>query len=100
MKRGTTPIHTFTLPFDTDLVKTARVIYSQNNKVILTKTGNELEFEGNLIRTKLTQEDTLSFDCKKMVEVQLRVLTKVDEALASEIEIVSVDRCLENEVLT
>lgn len=99
MIRGTTPRHTFALPFDTDLVATARVIYSQNGEVILTKTDTDLTMSGNTIVLDLTQEDTLSFRCGRAVEVQVRVLTLDGEALASDIVKVSIGRCLENEVI-
>lgn len=99
MKRGTTPTHIFTLPFDTETVKTARIIYSQSNEVIFVKTGDQLTLDGDTITVKLTQEDTLAFDCKKNVEIQVRVLTHSGDAMASDIEQVSPYRCLEDEVL-
>ena len=99
MYRGTTPTHIFTLPFDVSVVKTAKIIYSQFGRAILTKTGDALELTGQQIQTKLTQEDTLTFDCKADVFIQLRVLTVDGDALASNILQVPVGRCLDNEVL-
>lgn len=100
MRRGTTPTHTFTLPIDTALLKTVRVIYAQMGRVILVKTGDDLTLDGYEIRTTLTQPDTLAFNCSKPVEIQVRALSKFDEAMNGDIIQVPVDRCLEDEVLT
>lgn len=100
MIRGTTPTHVFTLPFDVSVIKTAKVIYSQRGEVVLTKCGDDLRMEGNEIRLTLSQENTLSFTCTDNVSIQLRVLTTANDALASDIMIISVARCLEDEVLT
>lgn len=100
MIRGTTPTHYFTLPFDTDKVKEIKIIYAQEEQIVLEKTIDDCTLEGNTASVKLTQEDTLLFDCHKFVQIQVRVLTKNDEAMASEIENVKVGKCLDNEVLT
>lgn len=99
MRRGTTPTHTFTLPFDTGLLKCVRVIYAQMNQVVLVKTGEDLTLEGNTVRTALSQEETLSFSCNKPVEIQVRILTLAGDAQNSDIIKVPVARCLENEVI-
>ena len=99
MIRGTTPKHTFSLPFSTDLVKVARVIYSQNSEPVLIKTGDDLTLAGNSIELILTQAETFLFKCARPFEVQVRVLTHGGEALNSDILKVPVGRCLENEVL-
>ena len=97
MKRGTTPTHTFTLPFDVSMVEKARVLYSQNDELKLSKTDCVLD--GNTVTVRLTQEDTFKLECGKFVDIQLRVLTPDGDALNSDIIRVSVERCLENEVL-
>ena len=100
MYRGTTPTHTFTLPFDTSLVKTIRIIYSQQGVVVLSKTEADVGMSGSLVQVSLTQEETLSFRCKREVLIQLKILTTTGEALVSDIIKVSVSRCLCEEVLT
>ena len=97
MIRGTTPLHTFTIPFDTGLIDRVRVIYSQNGQPVLKKDNCTLD--GNLIKVKLTQEDTLSFTASYPVDIQVRVVLHDGEALVSSINKVSVEKCLENEVL-
>lgn len=99
MIRGTTPTHTFTLPFDTGTVECVKITYSQRGQVVLTKHRADVELAGNAIITRLTQEDTFRFDCAVDVSIQIRVLTTDGSALASKIMRISVDRCLDNEVL-
>ena len=97
MIRGTTPTHTFVLPFETTTVKSAKVVYAQSDVAIVEKTSCDMD--GNTLSVKLTQEETLKFDCKKNVEIQLRILTEGDDALTSDIIVVDVMRCLDDEVL-
>lgn len=99
MIRGTTPRHTFELPFNIDTIAKARVTYSQAGRVVLTKEHEDLTLAGSTIVAHLTQEETLAFLCGKDVLVQVRVLTVGGEAMASDIQRVDVGRCLDNEVL-
>ena len=99
MQRGTTPTHTFTLPFDTSMLSQVRIVYSQMGRVVLVKTGDDITMSGTEIKTRLTQEDTFAFSCSRPVEIQVRVLTKSGEAKNSDIVEESVKRCLENEVI-
>lgn len=99
MIRGTTPVHTFTIPFDTGNVESAKVIYTQGDEQILCKKTTECSMSGNTISVMLTQEETFLFDCSKHCKVQLRVLTKDGVALASHIVTVNVHTCLDDEVL-
>lgn len=99
MIRGTTPTHIFELPFDTDLIDKVKVVYAQDDRVVFTKEQAECTLEANVVSVKLTQEETLKLDCRKYVQIQLRVLTKEGEALASEIKTVDVKKCLESKVL-
>lgn len=99
MKRGTTPTHTFTIPFDTSTLATIRVIYAQLGRIILVKTGDEVSASGNTVTVRLTQEDTLKFNCSHPVEIQIRVVTPAADVHNSDIMNMSVDRCLEDEVI-
>ena len=98
MIRGTTPTHVFELPFDTDLISKAKVIYAQSDAILFTKDKAVCECAANVISVKLTQEETLKFDCRKAVQIQIRILTTDGNALASEIKLVGVEKCLESEV--
>lgn len=99
MIRGTTPIHTFNIPFDTDIISKVRIIYAQNDTVLFTKTEADCDFKDKSIIVTLTQEDTFRFDHKEKVQIQLRVLTAKGEALSSTVDLVGVSKCLEDEVL-
>lgn len=99
MIRGTTPTHYFNLPFDTSNIDKVKVIYAQDDKIILTKETESCTCENNVIKVCLSQAETLMFDCKKAVQIQIRVLTNGGDALASTIKLVDVGKCLESEIL-
>ena len=99
MIRGTTPIHIFTHSLDPSDFKKIRIIYSQNHNVLFVKNIEDCTVEGNTIAVRLTQEDTLAFDHDVPVNIQVRILTTNDIALASVIQTVRVSRCLENGVI-
>lgn len=96
---GTTPTHTFDLPFKTDVISKIKVTYAQNGRVILEKRNEECAFNENTVALKLTQEDTFLFDYNKNVEIQARILTVGGDAIASKIRTISANKCLDSEVL-
>jgi hypothetical protein len=100
MIRGTTPTHTFAIPFDVSNIECLQIIYAQNGEAIVIKEKDDCTLSGQTISVKLKQEDTLSFMCqKKHVQIQIRIKTHGGEVLASPIESVDVDKCLYDEVL-
>lgn len=99
MIRGTTPIHTFTLPFDVSVIKTVKVIYAQDDIQLFCKRTEDCELDGSVIRVGLTQEETFLFDCKKQVQIQIRVLTLNGDSISTDVINVSVKKCLDYEVL-
>ena len=99
MTRGTTPTHEFRLPFNVSQVKEAMVIYAQNDIEVFRKETDDCSMEGETISVTLTQEETLMFNHKQNVQVQLRILTTENVALASTVSVISVQKCLNNEVL-
>lgn len=99
MRQGTTPKHTFTLPFDTNIVDKVRVVYAQRDDVKIVKTEADAEMEGNALSVKLTQEDTLQLNSSLKTYVQVRVVTHDGNAFASDIITVNTERCLDGEVL-
>lgn len=62
--RGTTPTHTFTAPFEIPAGSEIRIVYSQNKQVILEIPTDRCIITGNVIQTRLTDEETLLFDCQ------------------------------------
>lgn len=99
MIKGTTPLHTFSLPFGTEMIKTVQITYAQKGEVILTKSNDDCSFEGKAVSVKLTQEDTFKFAEGVCVEVQIRVLTEQNDVLASRVMRVHCDECLAKDVL-
>lgn len=99
MKQGTTPTHTFTLPFETDVVAKVRVLYAQNGKLKIVKTETDATKEGNTISVKLTQEETFRLHHSFPTEIQIRVLTLSKEAFVSDVFSVPTDQCFSYEVL-
>lgn len=99
MIRGTTPSHTFTLPFSADIISKMRIIYKQNDDIILVKTLDDCAVDGNTFSYKLTQEETLLFDSEIKVDIQVRVLTTGNDSLASRIYKIGVGALLEDGVL-
>lgn len=99
MTKGTAPLHTFTIPFDTELIDKVRILYAQNGVLVLKKTEADCTLEGNVIKTKLTQEDTFKFSNNYSVAIQLRLKLHDGEPLISEPEIVAIEKCFDDEVL-
>lgn len=99
MRLGTTPRHTFTFPFETDLIQELKITYAQKNKTVLEKRLDDCEIEAKSVSCTLTQEETFNFENGVNVEVQARVLTMGGDALASDIRIITAERCLDSEVL-
>lgn len=99
MIQGTTPIHTFGIPFDTTTIKKARVTYSQNDSVVLIKEGEQCTITDNAVVVRLSQEETFLFDTDFPVDIQVRILTKDDVAIASRPQRVPIRTVLDGEVL-
>lgn len=111
MIRATTPKHTFIFEQDPeDVFDKILITYAQNDKIIMEKTKDDLEYgttedcDGNTVYTasvRLTQDETKRFSSKprNMVDIQVRVLTYEGEALASDKKSISVLDVLDDEVL-
>ena len=99
MKQGTTPTHTFQIPFDSSVITNLAILYAQGDSVILRKELADCSLEGKEIKVTLTQEETFLFDHKKDAKIQLHVLLAGNNALVSDIYTVSIDKCLDDEVL-
>ena len=98
MRRGTTPTHIFTFPFNVAECEQIRVLYAQRDNVKLTKEKTDCIISANTLTLKLTQEETFLFDDKDLVEIQIR-LKLYDNVIASDLITVRVKKLLEDEVL-
>lgn len=99
MIQGTTPLHKFDLPIDLNIIKSLSIIYSQHGDVVLKKNLEDCTTNENSVMVKLTQEETLLFNENTNVQLQVRVLTTTNEALASQIMRVPVYMILDKVVL-
>ena len=101
MIRGTTPTHTFKkIPVMASDIKAIKITYKQGEEVVLTKRKADCTIEDGIISTKLTQEDTFLFKDGELVEIQLRILDKTENVTGTFVKRVSVEECLDDEVLT
>lgn len=96
---GTTPTHTFTIPFESDLIADLRITYSQKNKKIFTKRFEDVEIVGNDINITLTQEETFNFKEKELVFIQLKIKTVDDQVFNSDLILMRVEPALDGEVI-
>ena len=99
MRLGTTPTHQFIIPFEVSMIQEFKVTYSQRDKIILEKYLEDFQTDENSLFITLTQEETFLFASGIDVDIQARVLTTGNEALASDIYCISASRCLDSEVL-
>ena len=97
--RGATPTHTFTIPVNISDIKKVKIIYSQNDEIVVQKLINGSDITDENLKIRLTQEDTFKFNCNLPVEIQMRILMEDGETLNSYIKKVGVSRCLDDEVL-
>lgn len=99
MIRGTTPTHIFDLSIDTAIIDKIRIIYAQSDEVLLVKERDDCQFDESTVTVRLSQEETLLFDWQKLIQIQIRVLTKDGDVLATRVKQVSAEKCLESEVM-
>ena len=99
MKRGTTPTHSFGIPFDVETLNRVRITYSQNKKILFVKEDDEVAIDGNKLQVRLSQEETLMCRPENSVEIQLKVLLNDGNVLVSDIINDNVEDCIDEEVL-
>ena len=75
---------------------TVFLTYSQRGRVVLEKTGDDLEISAEAIVTRLTQKDTLGFDALQKVSIQIRYVFPDGTAGASNIMTASVGEILKD----
>lgn len=72
MIRGTTPTHIFKTNIDLSDAEVIYITYKQNGAIKVEKTIDDITATAEQISTKLTQEETLSFDEHGDVKMQIR----------------------------
>ena len=99
MRQGTTPTHTFLLPFDSSNIKALEITYAQHDSILITKSLDDCVLDGKVVAIELSQEDTFKFDITTPIQIQLRVLNHTDQAYATKIYMTNVSKSLSKEVL-
>lgn len=97
---GTTPKHIFNIGLTASVIKEVKISYFQKDVEKLVKRTTDCEIKDGEIAVRLTQEDTFKFDGQENVTIYIRILTPAGDAIASEPIVVSVNKCLDTEVLT
>lgn len=85
MIRGTTPTLYFEIPFQPDEVDRFYITFSQFGKEVFSVSEKECSYSENVISVKLTQEQTLNLCENHGVRLQIRLVTKSGNAMASDI---------------
>ena len=85
LTRGTTPTLIFELPFDTSEAQKMWISFRQESRLVIDKTLADVTLDETKVSVHLTQEETLALCRKESCTIQMRVLTKDGEALASQI---------------
>lgn len=96
MIRGTTPTLTFTLPFQTEIIRSLMLTFNQCDREVFTLTKEDCILQDNTVVVNLEQSHTLKFVNNAMVEIQMRILTTDGSAIASEIVKTTVGRILKD----
>lgn len=99
MPIGTNPWYIFKLPFDTSEVDKARLLIKQRDGLKIKMTEKDAVMDGNVIRFRLSQEDTFRLDAKLPMERQLRIKTKAGDLFKTKPITFAVNNCLDEEVL-
>ena len=82
-RRGSTPTNVFNVNIDLTDAK-IYITYKQDSKIVVEKTGADIQVEPNRLTTRLTQAETLKF-APGPVRVQIRYVRADGSADASNI---------------
>lgn len=99
MKRVTTPKLCFTIPFDKSFVKRIRLTFKQNDKIVLIKEDEQLQWDDKGIFIKLTQKETKSFSAAALLRAEIHILTIDNDSIKSDPISIRVEEVLNEEVL-
>jgi len=104
MYTGTTPTHSFKLPFDTSTLKAIQVIYKQGGMKMTklyknNKLPSGMSIDGAYVYVRLTEMETNAFSPDSLALCQIRVRTEEDNVIPSKIKQIKVYDSLDTEVL-
>lgn len=95
----TTPKHTFRFGWSASLFTKVRIVYKQDDIVVLEKELNDCVVDGNSLILRLSQEDTAKFKNNIKAKVQVHYETTVGVVGATPPRTMNVDEILKREVL-
>lgn len=100
MRRGTTPTFQITVTGLSDIEIDVLWLTLKQGTTEITKDKNDVEIQGDVISTTLTQEETLMFKEGAKVGIQLRALSTNNTAYASNIVYTDVEKILKDGVIS
>lgn len=96
--QGTTPTHSFVLPFSLDYVSDWVITYGANGKVILEKGKDDCITRDTTIMTTLSQEESFLFESGK-AQIQLKLILTTGAVIATPMYQLFVEKSLTRMVL-
>lgn len=86
IRRGTTPTIRVTVPdaITPESIKTVWLSISQLGRLVIDKTTEDFEAEGQVLRVRLEQADTLALSARVQTFAQVRLLTADGTAVATD----------------
>lgn len=99
IQQGSTPTHKFSMPYEKSAVDSVIITYWQNGKIVLEKYTEDIVIADLLMTTELSQEDTLLFDEKGDVKMQIKVKLTNGKVIPSNDMYASVKDVLNKEVM-
>lgn len=72
MIRGTTPTINIKFPVAVSTITKIRIYFKQGSETVLVKDEDDCTFDGYIVSTTLSEEETYKFTSKKRVEINAR----------------------------
>lgn len=94
MRRGTTPTNTFNTSVSLAEAEVIYITYQQKRQTVVEKTIDDITVTADALTVELTQEETLLFDDRYSVSIQIRARFPDGSAIASNIMTVPVGKIL------
>lgn len=99
IRRGTTPDQVFNTSIDLSEATVLYISYKQWGQILIEKDITDCTVTSTSVTTFLTQEETLKFDPKHKVEIQIRAKFGDQTAVASNIIETTVGAILKDGVI-
>lgn len=99
IQQGSTPTHKFSTPYEKASVDSAIITYWQNGKTVVEKHTEDINIQDRQMTTELSQDDTLAFDEKGDIKIQIKVKLKNGKVIPSNNMYASVKDVLNKEVM-